>query len=589
MDEVISISPEEKSTIFKSINEKSDRIMKYVVWVYFAFGLGIAPFYDTYALALGVGGLCVLAYFMTKMLLPQGTLHHYVMSSILAIFSALFIYQMHGLFEMHFFFFVGAAWVITYRNWKSIIPLVLITVVHHSTFAWLQYKGMKELYFTQLDYMDLQAFVFHVFLAAVIMGICAYWSYDLERTTLSDARKTLQLQRQLSNVSNNINFANAISNGNLDVDYSLLDKQDELGKSLLTMRASLKVSHAREQEEKFVNVGITRIGDIIRQHGSNPEALADEFIRTLVKYTNLNQGGLFLLEEEEGDSYLNLASCYAYERKKFLNKRVGIGEGIVGQCFLEREPVYMTSIPADYLKITSGLGAATPSSIYVLPVKTSDEIVGVIELASFQEMKAHEKQFIQRAAENIASAIISSRTTHRIKMLLTESQQQAEEMKAQEEEMRQNMEELQATQEEMGRKQVENESRIKALNESGIASIEFNLHGDILHANEAFLRLMGYALPEVQGRHHSMFVSDEFARSEEYRQFWNDLGNGIPRPGEYQRITKTGAPVFIKGSYSIIRDQSGSPQRVLKLATDITGLQAHAAHTNGTAKALASA
>lgn len=585
----LNLNEAERIEAFREINQKSDRTMAYALFAYFAFGIFLSFFYDTYVIAIGVGGLSLAAYFLTKFLLPNYKLYQYVVSAVFAIFSAQFIYQMHGLFEMHFSFFVGSALLITFRNWKLIIPLLLLTVVQHGSFAWLQYSGMKEIYFTQLDYMDLQAFLFHVALAGIIMGICAYWSYDLGRTTLIAASKSLIMERQVVNVANNIGFANEISNGNLNVEYKLVDDKDELGKSLLQMRDNLRLSSEREQEEKFTTIGITKVGDIVRQYGNDTTLLADEFIKGIVKYAHLNQGGLFLLEGEGHDAYLNLAACYAYDRKKFINKRLEIGEGIVGQCFLEREPVYMTVVPANYIKITSGLGEATPRCIYVVPVQTQDEIVGVIELASFTEMKEFEKQFINKAAANIASAIVSSRTTQRIKALLEDSQQQTEELKSQEEEVRQNMEELQATQEEMLRKQVENESRIKAINESGIASIEFNLKGEIQEANDAFLDLMGYTLDEIQNRHHRLFVRPEYANSAEYSKFWEDLSNGVPRPGEYERVTKTGKKVFIKGSYSIIRDQFGKPMRILKLATDITPLKLQQIELQAKMKELAQA
>ena len=129
-----------------------------------------------------------------------------------------------------------------------------------------------------------------------------------------------------------------------------------------------------------------------------------------------------------------------------------MGEGLLGQCFLEKEQVYMTKVPDDYTHITSGLGGATPGSVLLMPLLTNETIVGVMELASFKPFTPAQIEFIKTAAENIAASIVSSRTTERVKRLLQESQQQAEEMKAQEEEMRQNMEELQATQEEMSRK-----------------------------------------------------------------------------------------------------------------------------------------
>jgi methyl-accepting chemotaxis protein len=446
------LTPEQRERFFVEIKEKSDKVMQRAFIVYFLFGIFLGIFYNTFVIAVLVGGLCLVTYFVTKALLPRHNLYQYVASGLLAVFTAQFIYQMHGLFEMHFFVFIGTTLVITYQNWKLQLPLILLVMIHHASFAYLQYTGMKEIYFTQLDYMDLQSFMFHGALAAIISGICGYWAYDLEKKTVATAVKTLAMEVQLSNVNNNIAFANEISRGNLGVEYNLLDESDELGKSLMAMRKNLMEASEREQEEKFITVGVTKVGDTIRQNSDNVKKLADEFIIGTVKYLGINQGGLFLHEEESGQEYLELIACYAYERKKFLTRRVRVGEGLLGQCFLEKEQVYMTKVPDDYTHITSGLGGATPGSVLLMPLLTNETIVGVMELASFKPFTPAQIEFIKTAAENIAASIVSSRTTERVKRLLQESQQQTEEMKAQEEEMRQNMEELQATQEEMSRK-----------------------------------------------------------------------------------------------------------------------------------------
>lgn len=569
----VNLSDQEIEQAFYNINRSSNRLIAVAICLYFVFGLFLAFFYDTFQIALVAGGSCMLAYFAVRAMLPDSNLHQYVMSAIFGIFSAQFIYQMHGLFEMHFFFFVGSTLLITFRNWRLIIPLLLITVIHHATFAWLQYNGMKEIYFTQLEYMDLQAFLFHAFLAAVIMGICGYWAYDLERSTLRDAMNNNVLARQLANIKTNIAFAEQMSKGNLTVDYQVTDDTDELGKSLLVMQENLRSANERETEEKFITTGINAISDIIRQNTTDVQRLYDELIKGLVKYGRFNQGALFLYEGAEDESYLQMAACYAYGRKKHLKMQVSPGDGLVGQCFLEKDPIYITAVPAGYTRITSGLGEATPSCIFLVPVKTRDEVVGVIELASFSKLKEYEMEFVQKAAENIASAIISSRTTNRIQKLLVESQQRTEELRSQEEEMRQNMEELTATQEEMRRKAVEAENHFNAIEESGIASIEFDLDGIIVTANRHFTELMGYRLDEIKGKHHRIFVDKTLAASQEYADFWSNLRQGIARPGEYKRVTKTGTAVFIKGSYSIIRDTNGKPLRVLKLANDITALK----------------
>lgn len=455
----------EKKIIFQTIKNESDRFMTYSIVGYFLFGIFLSFFYDTYLIAIGVGGLSLVAYFATKAFLPESNLYQYVLAGVLGIFAAQFIYQMHGLFEMHFFVFVGSTLLITYRNWRLQLPLILLVVVHHASFAYLQYKGNKEIYFTQLAYMDLQAFLFHAVLAAVIVAICGYWAYDLEKKTISEAKNKTALENQIKNVVDNIGFAEQISSGNLSVAHEIQDDQDELGKALLKMRDNLLEASVKEGQEKFANVGVAQIGDVIRNNAHSLQDLADQFMRTLVKYMGMNQGGLFLLEKEGDSEHLNLTACYAYERKKFLNKQVNVGDGLVGQCFLEREVTYMTKLPQNYVHITSGLGDATPNVIVLVPVMTREEIVGVLELASFKPLENYQIEFLKKVAENLASTIVSSRVTDRVKKLLSESQQRTEEMRAQEEEMRQNMEELSATQEEMMRKEKEYVNKIERLEE----------------------------------------------------------------------------------------------------------------------------
>jgi hypothetical protein len=175
----------------EEINFNIDRIISYFLTGYFFFGLFLAFFYDTWLVAAGVGSLCLLSFFGTKAILPRSELHRYVASTVLAIFMAQFIYQMHGMFEMHFFAFLGAVLLIAYQNWRLLLPLLTMVVLHHGSFAYLQYLGFKEIYFTQMDYMTLQAFIFHAAIAAAIVGVCGMWAYQLRLKTVENARNTL--------------------------------------------------------------------------------------------------------------------------------------------------------------------------------------------------------------------------------------------------------------------------------------------------------------------------------------------------------------------------------------------------------------
>ena len=102
------------------------------------------------------------------------------------------------------------------------------------------------------------------------------------------------------------------------------------------------------------------------------------------------------------------------------------------------------------------------------------------------------------------------------------------------------------------------------------AVIEFNLDGTIITANENFLKTMGYALEEIQGKHHGMFVEPSYRDSAEYKNFWAALGRGEFQAAVFKRIGKGGREVFIQASYNPILDRSGKPIKIVKFATDVT-------------------
>jgi two-component system sensor histidine kinase/response regulator len=175
--------------------KRSDRIINYFLPAYFLGGLILAIFYGTWLIALGVGGLSLAAYYLAKFFLPDSDLYQYILSAVLGIFMAQYIYQMHGLFEMHFFAFIGSAILITYQNWKLQIPMLIIVIVHHAVFGYLQDLGFTKVYFTQLDYFALETFIIHILLAAIIFFICGLWAYQLKKYSEQEASLAREMER----------------------------------------------------------------------------------------------------------------------------------------------------------------------------------------------------------------------------------------------------------------------------------------------------------------------------------------------------------------------------------------------------------
>ncbi len=274
---------------------------------------------------------------------------------------------------------------------------------------------------------------------------------------------SIALNQLVGSLKDVTNFADEIGKGNFKTDFKPLSEEDDLGNSLIRMRDELQ--NAAEEEEKrrkedaqrnWATQGQAKFAEILRQNNDNTEELSYNIISNLVKYLDANQGGVFLINNsEKSDVHIELSACYAYDRRKYMHKRLEMNEGLIGRCILEKASIYMTDIPNDYIRITSGLGGDNPRSLLLVPLILNDEIFGVIEIASFKQIETYQIEFVERIAESIASTIATVRTNIQTTLLLEQSQQQAEEMSAQEEEMRQNMEELRATQEQSARREKE--------------------------------------------------------------------------------------------------------------------------------------
>lgn len=361
-------------------------------------------------------------------------------------------------------------------------------------------------------------------------------------------------------------FAENIGNGRYDSEFKPLSEHDVLGNALLNMRDNLKRVAEEDKKRNWATEGLAKFGEILRTNTNDISKLADEIILNLVKYLKANQGALFIVDDETtGEETMSMKACYAWDKKKYLNHKIHRGEGLAGQAWQEGDTVYLTDVPQSYIKITSGLGDANPTSVLIVPLKVNEQIYGVVEIASFTEFRDFEIEFVQKIAESIASSISSVKINARTQRLLEESQEMTEQMRAQEEEMRQNMEELQATQEEMQRNQSESEGTMLAIN-NALAIADFDVEGKITKINNNYLEIMGYTRDEVMDEHHRLFVTKDDKSSEEYRQFWRDLASGQSKKGSFKRMTRKGEIISVKAHYSPIRNRNGEIVRIMEIA-----------------------
>jgi two-component system, sensor histidine kinase and response regulator len=195
MEKSITNKDKKATSFAQQIKERSDKLMDYFLISFFICGLILAPFYDTWLIAFGVGGFSLFAYYYIKATMPDSNLYQYVLSVVLGIFMAQGIYQMHGLFEMHFVAFIASAILITYQNWKLQIPLLVFVLIHHAGLGYLQNIGVEGVYFTELEGLQLSTFIIHIFLAAVIFFTCGLWAYLLKKYSKIQVAQTREMGR----------------------------------------------------------------------------------------------------------------------------------------------------------------------------------------------------------------------------------------------------------------------------------------------------------------------------------------------------------------------------------------------------------
>ena len=335
------------------------------------------------------------------------------------------------------------------------------------------------------------------------------------------------MNNMVTGLKEKVNLARSLNRNDLDARLELSGPNDTLGQELISLQQKLhenaELQRKNDEENakrRYINEGLAKFGEILRTQSNDIHTLGDVFIREIVKYLNSIQGGFFLYNDTNTDNrFLELISAFAYNRKKYMQKSLLLGEGLVGSCAREKQIINLTEIPEGYITITSGLGDTRPDNLLLVPVLHDNELIGVLEIASLHRYMDHEIQFAEEVAGSLGATIVYTRNNQRTAELLARSQQQAMHMAEQEEEMRQNMEELKATQEESTRREEEFRGIAESISYS-MYMLEYNLDGIIRNANEKFCIFLGRAHEEIIGKGHDEIMTGTLKPD---ARFWDEL------------------------------------------------------------------
>jgi len=381
---------------------------------------------------------------------------------------------------------------------------------------------------------SLEAFKYALVLVPIIMVAAGIWftrrhTHQVQGFLEHAATRAQKLSREdFTKEKSDPVMHNDLENALQDVETTIKRNLSDLEQQeILTKSIDDQSWHKTRLTQMFdVTKGITDLDE-----------LCDKIIRELAEQLKVGVAALFVNQNffnKEEEVLFKLKASYAYTKRKGLSNEFSLGEGLVGQCALEKKSIVISNIPEDYVSIQSGLGESVPTEIMAIPILFADHVITVIELGLTRAFTQLELDYLEDVATSLGVAI--NGVIERSKT------------------------------EELSR---EIGNQLQAINRSN-AAIEFDPDGNILTANQIFLNLMGYELDEVVGKHHSIFVDAEYGQSKAYKKWWLDFKNGKFVSDVFNRYTKSGKEVWIQGNYNPIMDANGKVYKVLKIATDIT-------------------
>jgi CheY-like chemotaxis protein/signal transduction histidine kinase len=228
-------------------------------------------------------------------------------------------------------------------------------------------------------------------------------------------------------------FAADIGRGKLDTVYPFNTEKDMLGQALERMQSDLIELHNDTSKKDWFKTGIGGLNDAFRG-GTELSSLSKICIQYIAKYLQLPIGAIYLADESR--QILHLGAGYAFSKRKELNQIIPFGEGLVGQCALERESILLTKIPEDYFPVKSATGSTPPKEIVVVPCLYNNNLLAVIEVGKLSGFTPDELELLKNFSDNIAITVQTVKAKDDMGVLLAKTLEQKEELQAQEEELR---------------------------------------------------------------------------------------------------------------------------------------------------------
>jgi CheY-like chemotaxis protein/CHASE3 domain sensor protein len=227
-----------------------------------------------------------------------------------------------------------------------------------------------------------------------------------------------------------------IGKGHLDerILITSTDEFGQLGTAFNDMTDKLKISTEASTNQSWLNSNLGGLTQAL-QGERNTQTAAQKILTEMAGALGSRHGMLYLLNSVDGHKQLTLLASYAHHNRKSLANIFELGQGLVGQCALEKERIVVGNVPDDYVRISSGVGDSSPVSLAVVPIIFENEVKAVIEQASFQPFTEVQLLYLDQSADNLGVILNSIETAQQTEKLLAQEQMMTEELQSQQEEL----------------------------------------------------------------------------------------------------------------------------------------------------------
>ena len=296
---------------------------------------------------------------------------------------------------------------------------------------------------------------------ASVPGASGIWKNLTENVNQLAENLTTQV-RAISEV------ASAVTKGDLTqmIRVEASGEVEELKDTINQMIANLKRTTLQNQEQDWLKSNLAQFTQML-QGQKDLNTVTRRILSELAQVVNAQKGMFYILQDGEGiqNPKLRLFATYAYGNEAETSREFALGQGLIGQCALEKERILITNVPSNYININSGLGYATPVSLVVLPVLFETEIKAVIELASFDEFSQTHLDFLSQVTVSIGIVLNTIKASSRTEVLLEQSQSLADELRRTNEELQEKAQLMVKQKEEVEAKNKEVEEARRSLEE----------------------------------------------------------------------------------------------------------------------------